>query len=88
MLSRWGKSALCRFTLVSADDFQVKNPPNFIKERLKLFEILKKDHQLSFAMYEKKGDTSNGITVRVADGRTVEGEVWKTTPYQVAAGIR
>lgn len=68
-------------------DNEVKNPPNFIKERLKLFEILKKDHQLSFAMYEKKGDTSSGITVRVADGRTVEGEVWKTTPYQVAAGI-
>ncbi|XP_045681059.1 threonine--tRNA ligase 2, cytoplasmic isoform X2 [Phyllostomus hastatus] len=66
---------------------EVKNPPNFIKERLKLFETLKKDHQLLFATHEKKGDTSNGITVRVADGRTVEGEVWKTTPYQVASGI-
>ncbi|KAF6079603.1 hypothetical protein HJG60_018554 [Phyllostomus discolor] len=69
-------------------DSEVKNPPNFIKERLKLFEVLKKDHQLLFATHEKKEDTSNGITVRVADGRTVEGEVWKTTPYQVAAGIR
>ncbi|KAF6079608.1 hypothetical protein HJG60_018554 [Phyllostomus discolor] len=68
-------------------DSEVKNPPNFIKERLKLFEVLKKDHQLLFATHEKKEDTSNGITVRVADGRTVEGEVWKTTPYQVAAGI-
>ncbi|XP_036909654.1 threonine--tRNA ligase 2, cytoplasmic isoform X2 [Sturnira hondurensis] len=68
-------------------DSEVKDQPNFIKERLKLFEILKKDHQLLPAIYEKKGDTSNGITVRVADGKTVEGEVWNTTPYQVAAAI-
>ncbi|XP_066886217.1 threonine--tRNA ligase 2, cytoplasmic isoform X2 [Kogia breviceps] len=68
-------------------DSEVKNPPNFVKERLKLFEILKKDHQLLLAIYEKKGNTSNVITVRVADGKTVEGEAWKTTPYQVAAEI-
>nr|XP_060473821.1 threonine--tRNA ligase 2, cytoplasmic isoform X2 [Panthera onca] len=66
---------------------QVKNQPNFIKERLKLFEILKRDHQLLFAINDRKGNTSNVITVRVADGKTVEGEVWKTTPYQVAAEI-
>ncbi|XP_030173384.1 threonine--tRNA ligase 2, cytoplasmic [Lynx canadensis] len=66
---------------------EVKNQPNFIKERLKLFEILKRDHQLLFAINDRKGNTSNVITVRVADGKTVEGEVWKTTPYQVAAEI-
>uniref|UniRef100_A0A8C4MP59 threonine--tRNA ligase n=1 Tax=Equus asinus TaxID=9793 RepID=A0A8C4MP59_EQUAS len=71
----------------SGPDSEVKNQPNFIKERLKLFEILKKDHQLLLAIYEKKGNTSNVITVRVADGKTVEGEAWKTTPYQVAAEI-
>ncbi|KAL4687975.1 hypothetical protein H8957_004728 [Semnopithecus entellus] len=65
---------------------QVKQPI-FIKERLKLFEILKKDHQLLLYIYGKKEDTSNIITVRVADGQTVQGEVWKTTPYQVAAEI-
>uniref|UniRef100_A0A5F7ZLT0 threonine--tRNA ligase n=1 Tax=Macaca mulatta TaxID=9544 RepID=A0A5F7ZLT0_MACMU len=65
---------------------QVKQPI-FIKERLKLFEILKKDHQLLLSIYGKKGDTSNIITVRVTDGQTVQGEVWKTTPYQVAAEI-
>lgn len=27
------------------------------------------------------------ITVRMVDGKTVEGEVWETTPYQVAAEI-
>ncbi|XP_043410750.1 threonine--tRNA ligase 2, cytoplasmic [Prionailurus bengalensis] len=66
---------------------EVNNQPNFIKERLKLFEILKRDHQLLFAINDRKGNTSNVITVRVADGKTVEGEVWKTTPYQVAAEI-
>ncbi|XP_055133010.2 threonine--tRNA ligase 2, cytoplasmic [Symphalangus syndactylus] len=71
----------------SEADSEVKHQPIFIKERLKLFEILKKDHQLLLAIYGKKGDTSNIITVRVAGGQTVQGEVWKTTPYQVAAEI-
>uniref|UniRef100_A0A452VJK9 threonine--tRNA ligase n=1 Tax=Ursus maritimus TaxID=29073 RepID=A0A452VJK9_URSMA len=74
-------------TFLYSNDFQVTNQPDFVKERLKLFEILKKDHQHLFAITDKKGNTSNVITVRVADGKTVEGEVWKTTPYQVAAEI-
>lgn len=68
--------------------FQVRNQPHFIKERLKLFEMLKQDHQVLSAMYKKRGNTSTVITVRLADGKAVEGEVWKTTPYQVAADIR
>uniref|UniRef100_A0A452VJS3 threonine--tRNA ligase n=1 Tax=Ursus maritimus TaxID=29073 RepID=A0A452VJS3_URSMA len=71
----------------SGPESEVTNQPDFVKERLKLFEILKKDHQHLFAITDKKGNTSNVITVRVADGKTVEGEVWKTTPYQVAAEI-
>uniref|UniRef100_A0A8C0R536 threonine--tRNA ligase n=1 Tax=Canis lupus dingo TaxID=286419 RepID=A0A8C0R536_CANLU len=59
----------------------------FIYDRLKLYEILKKDYQLLFALNDKKGNTSNVITVRMAGGKTVEGEVWTTTPYQVAAEI-
>lgn len=54
---------------------------------MKLYEILKKDYQLLFALNDKKGNTSNVITVRMAGGKTVEGEVWTTTPYQVAAEI-
>ncbi|XP_007958117.1 threonine--tRNA ligase 2, cytoplasmic [Orycteropus afer afer] len=65
---------------------EVIKQPDFIKERLELFEILKKDHQQLPAICEKK-NTSNMITVRMADGKTVEGDVWKTTPYQVAAEI-
>lgn len=70
------------------NDFQVKNQPDFIKERWKLFEILKKDHQLLFATYEKKGNAGDAITVRVAGGQAVAGEAWVTTPYQVAADLR
>ncbi|XP_014399055.1 PREDICTED: probable threonine--tRNA ligase 2, cytoplasmic [Myotis brandtii] len=68
-------------------DSQVKSQPDFIKERLALFEILKKEHQLSRAPGGSEGSAGNAITVRVADGKTVEGEAWKTTPYQVAADI-
>jgi len=71
----------------SRPESEVTNRPDFVKERLKLFEILKQDHQLLFAVTDKKGNTSNVITVRVAGGKTVEGEVWKITPYQVAAEI-
>ncbi|XP_047593760.1 threonine--tRNA ligase 2, cytoplasmic isoform X1 [Lutra lutra] len=71
----------------SRPESEVTNQPDFVKERLKLFEILKKDHQLPFAVTDKKGNTNNVITVRVADGKTVKGEFWKTTPYQVAAEI-
>uniref|UniRef100_A0A8C7ATD4 threonine--tRNA ligase n=1 Tax=Neovison vison TaxID=452646 RepID=A0A8C7ATD4_NEOVI len=71
----------------SRPESEVTNQPDFVKERLKLFEILKKDHQLPFAVTGKKGNTNTVITVTVADGKTVKGEVWKTTPYQVAAEI-
>lgn len=60
--------------------------PGFIKERLKLFETLKADHQLLPDTKENK-NKSSVITVRVAGGKTVQGEAWRTTPYQVAADI-
>ncbi|ERE78099.1 putative threonyl-tRNA synthetase 2, cytoplasmic [Cricetulus griseus] len=69
----------------SEPDREVKQP-NFIKERLKFFETLKIDHQLFPATLENK-DASSVITVRVAGGKTVQGERWRTTPYQVAAEI-
>lgn len=60
--------------------------PGFIKERLKLFETLKTEHQLFPAAQERK-NASSAITVRVAGGKTVQGQRWRTTPYQVAAEI-
>ncbi|CAK7294801.1 Threonine--tRNA ligase 2, cytoplasmic [Vulpes lagopus] len=71
----------------SGPESEGNSQPDFVKERLKLYEILKKDYQLLFALNDKKGNTSNVITVRVAGGKTVEGEVWTTTPYQVATEI-
>lgn len=68
-------------------DFQVKQP-NFIKERLQLFETLKTDHHQLLPAAQEKKNTNSLISVRVAGGKTVQGERWKTTPYQVAAGIR
>nr|KAF6411927.1 hypothetical protein HJG63_018884 [Rousettus aegyptiacus] len=68
-------------------DSEAKSQPHFIKERLKLFEILKKDHQLLFATREKKGNGGDPITVRVAGGKAVAGAAWATTPYRVAAGL-
>ncbi|CAO2614317.1 Threonine--tRNA ligase 2, cytoplasmic [Lemmus lemmus] len=69
----------------SEPDREVKQP-GFITERLKLFETLKTEHQLLPAAQERK-NASSAITVRVAGGKAVQGERWKTTPYQVAAEI-
>lgn len=38
------------------------------------------------AELESKG--SEPIKVTLPDGKVIEGESWKTTPYQVAQGIR
>lgn len=69
----------------SEPDREVKQP-GFIKERLTLFETLKTEHQLLPAVQERK-NASGAITVRVAGGRAVQGERWRTTPYQVAAEV-
>ncbi|XP_075809358.1 threonine--tRNA ligase 2, cytoplasmic [Microtus pennsylvanicus] len=69
----------------SEPDREVKQP-GFIKERLTLFETLKTERQLLPAAQERK-NASSAITVRVAGGKTVQGERWRTTPYQVAADI-
>lgn len=69
----------------SEPDREVKQP-GFIKERLTLFETLKTECQLLPAAQERK-NASSTITVRVAGGKTAQGERWRTTPYQVAADI-
>ncbi|XP_036040731.1 threonine--tRNA ligase 2, cytoplasmic isoform X1 [Onychomys torridus] len=69
----------------SEPDRELKQP-TFIKERLKLFEALKTDYQLLPATQEKK-NASSVITVRVAGRKTMQGERWRTTPYQVATEI-
>ncbi|XP_044836732.1 threonine--tRNA ligase 2, cytoplasmic isoform X2 [Mauremys mutica] len=59
--------------------------PSFIDDRLKLYETLKKEHDALLAY--RAANQSKPIKVILADGKVIEGESWKTTPYQLAAGI-
>uniref|UniRef100_A0A8B9ZZV1 threonine--tRNA ligase n=1 Tax=Anas zonorhyncha TaxID=75864 RepID=A0A8B9ZZV1_9AVES len=63
------------------------NDPNspFIEDRLKLYEALKKEHDALLAY--RAANQSKPIKIILTDGKTVEGESWKTTPYQLAVGI-
>uniref|UniRef100_A0A803T1K3 threonine--tRNA ligase n=1 Tax=Anolis carolinensis TaxID=28377 RepID=A0A803T1K3_ANOCA len=58
---------------------------SFIKDRLKLYETLKKEHDALLA--SRASTQSRLIKITLADGKQVEGESWKTTPYQIALGI-
>ncbi|XP_015494918.1 threonine--tRNA ligase 1, cytoplasmic-like [Parus major] len=59
--------------------------PSFIEDRLKLYEALKKEHDALLAY--RAANQSKSIKITLTDGETVEGESWKTTPYQIAVGI-
>jgi len=65
---------------------QLSPPPEYIAERLALYTKLKAEHDALQA--ERAEKDSQPIKVTLPDGKVVEGESWKTTPYQVAAGIR
>uniref|UniRef100_A0A8C7CXD8 threonine--tRNA ligase n=1 Tax=Oncorhynchus kisutch TaxID=8019 RepID=A0A8C7CXD8_ONCKI len=58
-------------------------PP--LSERLSLYTKLKEEHDALMA--ERAEKDSKSIKVTLPDGKVVEAESWKTTPYQVAAGI-
>ncbi|NXY17974.1 SYTC2 ligase, partial [Atrichornis clamosus] len=59
--------------------------PVFIEDRLKLYEALKKEHDALLAY--RAANQSKSIKITLTDGEMVEGESWKTTPYQLAVGI-
>ncbi|XP_054630882.1 threonine--tRNA ligase 1, cytoplasmic [Dunckerocampus dactyliophorus] len=59
--------------------------PEYIDERLTLYSKLKAEHDALLA--ERASKESRAIKVTLPDGKVVEGESWKTTPYQVACGI-
>ncbi|KAF2977835.1 hypothetical protein EK904_007803 [Melospiza melodia maxima] len=59
--------------------------PSFIGDRLKLYEALKKEHDALLAY--RAANQSKPIKITLTDGETLEGESWKTTPYQLAVGI-
>ncbi|XP_073537557.1 threonine--tRNA ligase 1, cytoplasmic [Phyllobates terribilis] len=62
------------------------NPwPEYINQRLDIYSKLKAEHDALLA--EKAAKASKPIKVTLPDGKQVDAESWKTTPYQVAAGI-
>ncbi|XP_019741007.1 threonine--tRNA ligase 1, cytoplasmic [Hippocampus comes] len=59
--------------------------PEYIDERLTLYAKLKGEHDALMA--ERAAKESRPIKVTLPDGKVVDAESWKTTPYQVACGI-
>eukprot|EP00063_Salmo_salar_P053394 XP_014028229.1 PREDICTED: threonine--tRNA ligase, cytoplasmic-like [Salmo salar] len=64
---------------------ELSPPPGYVEERLSLYTKLKEEHDALMA--ERAEKDSKPIKVTLPDGKVVEAESWKTTPYQVAAGI-
>uniref|UniRef100_A0A8C5HP94 threonine--tRNA ligase n=1 Tax=Gouania willdenowi TaxID=441366 RepID=A0A8C5HP94_GOUWI len=64
---------------------QLSPPPQYIDERLTLYTKLKAEHDALLA--ERAANNSKPIKVTLPDGKVVDAESWKTTPYQVACGI-
>ncbi|XP_069562663.1 threonine--tRNA ligase 1, cytoplasmic [Brachyistius frenatus] len=64
---------------------ELSSPPQYIDERLTLYAKLKAEHEALMA--ERAAKDSRPIKVTLPDGKVVEAESWKTTPYQVACGI-
>lgn len=60
------------------------NPwPEYIQKRITLWDKYKAQYTEQIA---SKPDIS--VVVTLPDGKTVEAKAWKTTPYDVAKGIR
>jgi len=59
------------------------NPrPSFMEERLKLWDKFKAEYEAEIA-----SKIPQTITVTLPDGKLVEAQSWRTTPYQIAQGI-
>ncbi|CAK7304388.1 Threonine--tRNA ligase 1, cytoplasmic [Vulpes lagopus] len=62
------------------------NPwPEYINTRLEMYNKLKAEHDSILA--ERAEKDSKPIKVTLPDGKQVNAESWKTTPYQIACGI-
>lgn len=51
-----------------------------------MYNKLKAEHDALLA--ERAANDSKPIKVTLPDGKQVDAESWKTTPYQIACGIR
>ena len=61
---------------------ELSPPPDFIAERLALWDKLKKEQDEKIAAKPQEP-----IVITLPDGKQIEGQSWKTTPYEVALGI-
>ncbi|XP_018415995.1 PREDICTED: probable threonine--tRNA ligase 2, cytoplasmic [Nanorana parkeri] len=59
--------------------------PAFIKDRLQLYDALKREHDA--LLKERMANQTKAIKIILPDGKVIDGESWRTTPYKVAAGI-
>lgn len=57
-------------------------PPEFLAYRLQMWDKLKKEYDDFVASQPK-----TPIKISLPDGKQVDGECWKTTPYDIAKGI-
>ena len=62
---------------------QLDPPPAYLHHRMEMFSHLKTEYDTWVSEQEPKP-----IRVTLPDGKVVEGSAWKTTPYEVARGIR
>ncbi|KAI0229291.1 hypothetical protein LSAT2_020309 [Lamellibrachia satsuma] len=62
---------------------EIEPTPEFIAQREVLWAKLKKEHNDWVAAQDP-----TPITVTLPDGKVVEGNAWRTTPYEVAKTIR
>lgn len=68
----------------SGDKVTELNPwPAYIQKRIELWDKYKAEYIEQVAA---KPDMS--IVVTLPDGKTVEAKAWRTTPYDIAKGIR
>ena len=63
--------------------FQLDPPPEFLAQRQELWDKLKKEHDDWLA-----AQVPQPIKITLPDGKVLDGESWRTTPYQIASGIR
>lgn len=57
--------------------------PAYIQERLSMWDQLYAKYQAELA-----AKTPEPIQVTLPDGKVIDGESWRTTPFSVAQGIR
>ncbi|XP_073443035.1 threonine--tRNA ligase 1, cytoplasmic-like isoform X1 [Dendrobates tinctorius] len=59
--------------------------PEFIKDRLEIYDILKREHDALMA--DRAAKQSKPIKIVLPDGKAIDGQSWRSTPFEVAAGI-